>query len=57
MAKHDVLTDAYNLHMRPDGRWVASCPACGFELAEGWHEGKAAAKAARYPCPVCHEAA
>jgi predicted RNA-binding Zn-ribbon protein involved in translation (DUF1610 family) len=54
MATTDVLTNAYNLHLRPDGRWVASCPDCGFELAEGWHEGKAAAKAARHPCPVCY---
>ena len=57
MAIAHVPTTAYNLHLRPDGRWVASCPTCGFELAEGWREDKAAAKAARFPCPVCFEVA
>jgi hypothetical protein len=57
MATQDVLTDAYNLHLRPDGRWVAACPSCGFELAEGWREDQAAANASLFPCPVCHGAA
>lgn len=53
MATSDVLT-AYNLFLRPDGRWVAACPTCGFELAESWYQGKVAVKAARHPCPVCY---
>lgn len=57
MATPDVLTDRYNLHRRPDGRWVASCPTCGFELAEGWREDHAAQQADRFPCPVCTGAA
>jgi hypothetical protein len=57
VAKQNVLTDFYNLHLRPDGRWVACCPGCGWELAEAWREDQAAFKASQLPCPVCVEAA
>jgi hypothetical protein len=53
MASTQSSTTTYNLHLRPDGRWLAACPDCGFELAESWREDKAAAKAARLGCPIC----
>jgi hypothetical protein len=57
VAKQNVLTDFYNCHLRPDQRWVACCPGCGWELAEAWREDQAAFKASRLTCPVCVGAA
>ena len=37
------------------GRWVASCSACGFELASAQSQARAERRAARTRCPVCHE--
>jgi hypothetical protein len=39
------------------GRWIASCPGCGFELAEGRRQDRVERKAARRSCPVCVEIA
>ena len=39
------------------GRWIASCPRCGCELAEGWRQDRVERKAARRSCPVCVEVA
>jgi hypothetical protein len=35
------------------GRWIASCPGCGFELAEGRRQDRVEHKAARRSCPIC----
>jgi hypothetical protein len=35
------------------GRWIASCPGCGFELAEGRRQDLLEHKAARRSCPIC----
>jgi len=37
------------------GRWVASCPTCGLELASAQSQARAERRAARTTCPVCHE--
>ena len=37
------------------GRWVASCPSCGFELASARSQARCERRAARRRCPVCHE--
>jgi hypothetical protein len=39
------------------GLWVASCPACGFQLASAQSQARAERRAARMSCPVCHEVA
>jgi hypothetical protein len=39
------------------GIWRASCPGCGYELAEGKRQDLVERKAARQPCPVCQEVA
>jgi hypothetical protein len=39
------------------GWWVASCPACGFQLASARSQGRCERRAARSPCPVCTEVA
>jgi hypothetical protein len=39
------------------GRWVASCPTCGFQLASAGSQARAERRAARTRCPVCHEVA
>jgi hypothetical protein len=39
------------------GRWVASCSACGFQLASATSQARAQRRAARTRCPVCHEVA
>jgi hypothetical protein len=38
-----------------DGRWIASCPTCGFQLAEARSQARCERSAARRVCPVCHE--
>jgi hypothetical protein len=37
------------------GRWVASCPACGFQLASARSQARCERRATRSRCPVCHE--
>jgi hypothetical protein len=56
--RHREMTGEGDLQspLRPDGRWVAFCPECGFELAEGKHQDRVERKAARRTCPVCREA-
>ncbi|SRR6266540_2135971 len=39
------------------GRWVASCPSCGYQLASAQGQARCARRAARTRCPVCHEVA
>jgi hypothetical protein len=39
------------------GRWVASWPACGFQLASARSQARCERKAARTSCPVCVEGA
>jgi hypothetical protein len=39
------------------GRWVASCPTCGFQLASARTQARAERRAARQVCPVCNEVA
>jgi len=37
------------------GWWVASCPACGFQLASARSQARCERQAAHTCCPVCHE--
>jgi hypothetical protein len=37
------------------GWWVASCPACGFQLTSARSQARCERQAARTRCPVCHE--
>jgi hypothetical protein len=37
------------------GRWVASCPTCGFQLASTRSQARCERRAARQICPVCHQ--
>jgi hypothetical protein len=37
------------------GRWVASCPSCGFQLTSARSQARCERRAARRRCPVCHE--
>ncbi len=37
------------------GWWVASCPTCGFQLAQARSQARAERRAVRTRCPVCHE--
>jgi len=37
------------------GRWVASCPTCGFQLASATSQARCERRATRQACPVCHE--
>jgi hypothetical protein len=39
------------------GRWVASCPVCGFQLASAASQARCERRAARRVCPVCHQVA
>jgi hypothetical protein len=39
------------------GLWVASCPACGFQLATARSQARCERRARRRVCPVCHEVA
>jgi hypothetical protein len=34
------------------GRWVASCPTCGFQLAHATSQGRCERRAARTRCPL-----
>jgi hypothetical protein len=37
------------------GRWVASCPSCGFQLATAKRQARAERRGRRRVCPVCHQ--
>jgi hypothetical protein len=37
------------------GRWVASCPSCGFQLATARGQARCERRAAGRVCPVCNE--
>jgi hypothetical protein len=39
------------------GRWVASCPSCGFQLTSARSQARCERRAARRTCPVCTEVA
>ena len=39
------------------GRWVASCPTCGFQLASAQSQARAERRATHTTYPVCHEVA
>ena len=39
------------------GRWVASCPVCGFELATATSQARAERRSRHRTCPVCHQIA
>ena len=39
------------------GVWRASCPGCGYELAEGRRQDKVERKARTRTCPICVEVA
>jgi hypothetical protein len=52
----------YPTHPRPQpalhllhGRWVASCPVCGFQLASARTQARCERRSARRACPVCHQ--
>jgi hypothetical protein len=52
----DYDQHAVALHLLA-GRWVASCPVCGFQLTSARSQARAERRAARTRCPVCHEVA
>jgi hypothetical protein len=37
------------------GLWVASCPACGLQLATARTQARCERRSARRVCPVCHD--
>jgi hypothetical protein len=37
------------------GRWVASCPTCGFQLATATSQARCERRSRHRVCPVCHE--
>jgi hypothetical protein len=39
------------------GRWIASCPVCGFELASASSQARAERRSRHRTCPVCHQVA
>jgi hypothetical protein len=39
------------------GRWVASCPTCGFELANATSQARCERRSRHRTCPVCHQVA
>jgi hypothetical protein len=49
-----VLDEQPALHLLA-GWWVASCPACGFQLASARSQARCERRAARMSCPVCRE--
>jgi hypothetical protein len=40
-----------------NGRWVASCPTCGYQLATARTQARAERRGRRRLCPVCTEVA
>jgi hypothetical protein len=39
------------------GRWVASCPACGFQLATARSQARCERRSRHRSCPICHQEA
>jgi hypothetical protein len=39
------------------GLWVASCPACGFQLASAQSQARAERRSRHRTCPVCEQEA
>jgi hypothetical protein len=39
------------------GRWVASCPTCGFQLASARSQARAERRSRHRVCPICTEVA
>jgi hypothetical protein len=39
------------------GRWVASCPTCGFQLASARTQARCERRSRHRVCPVCHQVA
>ena len=39
------------------GRWVASCPTCGFQLATATSQARCERRSRHRTCPVCNEVA
>jgi hypothetical protein len=39
------------------GRWIASCPGCGFQLASARSQERCDRRGRRRTCPVCQEVA
>jgi hypothetical protein len=37
------------------GRWVASCPTCGFQLATATSQARCERRSRYRTCPVCHQ--
>jgi hypothetical protein len=37
------------------GIWIASCPACGYQLTSARAQARCERRAARRVCPVCHQ--
>jgi hypothetical protein len=37
------------------GRWVASCPTCGYQLATARSQARVERRSRHQVCPVCHE--
>ena len=37
------------------GRWVASCPTCGFQLATATSQARCERRSRHRACPVCNE--
>jgi hypothetical protein len=37
------------------GRWVASCPACGYQLASSRSQERCDRRGRRRTCPICQE--
>jgi hypothetical protein len=37
------------------GRWVASCPTCGYELATARSQARCERRSRHRVCPVCHQ--
>jgi hypothetical protein len=52
--REPTLDEQPALHLLA-GLWVASCPSCGFQLAQARSQARAERRAARTTCPVCHE--
>jgi hypothetical protein len=54
--REPTLDEQPALHLLA-GWWVASCPACGFQLASARSQARAERRAARTRCPICSEVA
>jgi hypothetical protein len=37
------------------GRWVASCPSCGYQLATAKSQARCERQGRRRACPICAE--